>query len=64
MQEVSENGGQRVIKELQVRTEEIKVPITIPDRGYDIMIGQTDNGIVAFFDSPNQITDVYQLKFN
>ena len=52
------------MKELRVTTDEISVPNLLPGRNYDTFVGQTDNGIVALFDSTNHVTDCFQLKFD
>jgi hypothetical protein len=40
------------------------LPITIPGRGYDLVIGQTENNIIVFYDSIAQVTDCYVIKIN
>lgn len=32
--------------------------------GYESFVGQTENGVVGFFDGEDKITDLYQLSFD
>ena len=32
--------------------------------GYECFVGQTENGVVGFYDGEDKITDLYQLSFD